>query len=201
MRWKLCLAIMAATSASVFSGSAAAQELNCDNFDSQAEAQDFLRENPSDPEGLDGPPGAPSTGIRGVACEENPPPTDFDPVLPSGIGVPNGVAEGEPPDSVLPDAEPPDSGPPDDGPPNDGPPDREPPDRELPDRQPPDREPPDDEDEKLLDAGGDLPLPQQSTADNASDSADSRFPLWRVAGMILSASVFVWAGYRIFSRG
>ncbi len=65
IRWKLSLATIAVTSALVFSAPALAQELNCDDFDSQAEAQDFLREDPSDPEGLDGPPGSASTGIRG----------------------------------------------------------------------------------------------------------------------------------------
>ena len=173
IRRKLCLTIMAITSALVFSGPASAQDLNCDDFDSQAEAQDFLREDPSDSEGLDGPPGSASTGIPGVACEDNPPPTDLDPVSAAGFGVPNGVPEDDEDES---------------------------PDSEPPDRQPPDREP-SDEDERLLDAGGDLPPPQQSITDNDSGGPDSMFPLWRVAGMILSAGVFVWAGYRVFSRG
>jgi hypothetical protein len=188
LRWKLCLAIMLATSTLVVSGPAAAQELNCDDFNSQAEAQDFFREVPSDPEGLDGPPGDASTGIRGVACEDNPPPTDFDPVLPAGVGVPNGVPKGEPkgavPKGESPVGEPPDS---------------ELPNREPPDRQPPDREPPDNGKE-LLEAGGDLSSPQQSATDNYSGD-DSRFPLWRVAGMIASAGLFLWAGYRVVSRG
>ena len=186
IRRKLYLTIMAITSALVFSGPASAQDLNCDDFDSQAEAQDFLREDPSDPEGLDGPPGNASTGIRGVACEDNPPPTDFDPALSSGVGVPNGVPEEdeeEPPDRELPEEDPPD---------------REPPEREPPDRALPDREPP-DEDKELLNAGGDLPLPPQSDTDNDFRD-DSRFPLWRVAGMILSAVVFVWASHRVISR-
>jgi hypothetical protein len=199
IRWKLCLATIAATSTLVVSDSAAAQELNCDDFDSQEEAQDFLREDPSDPEGLDGPPGSPFSGTRGVACEQNPPPTDFDPVLPSGIGVPNGVSEGGPPDNEPPDNEPPGSQSPDREPPDNEPSNRLSPDREPPDRQPSDREPP-DADEKLLDAGGDLPLPPQSDAENGSGS-DSRFPLWRIVGMVLSAGVFVWAGYRVFLRG
>jgi hypothetical protein len=186
IRRKLCLTIMAITSALVFSGPASAQDLNCDDFDSQAEAQDFLREDPSDPEGLDGPPGNASTGIRGVACEDNPPPTDFDPALSSGVGVPNGVPEEdeeEPPDRELPEEDPPDG----------EPPERKPPDRALPDREPP------DEDKELLNAGGDLPLPPQSDTDNDFRD-DSRFPLWRVAGMILSAVVFVWASHRVISR-
>lgn len=54
--------------------------INCDDFDSQREAQEFLRDHPADPEGLDGPPGEPSTGQPGVACEDNPAPFDRNPV-------------------------------------------------------------------------------------------------------------------------
>lgn len=129
LRWKLCLAIMVATSTLVVSGPAATQEM--------------------------------------------PPPTDFDPGSPAEFGVPNGVSKGEPKGA--------------------------PPDRKPPDNQPPDREQPDN-DKKLLEAGGDLSLPQQSYTDNDKGD-DSRFPLWRVAGIILSAGVFLWAGYRVFWRG
>jgi hypothetical protein len=41
--------------------------LNCSNFPTQAAAQSYLRANPSDPDGLDGPVG-PNNG-DGVACE------------------------------------------------------------------------------------------------------------------------------------
>src|SRR4051812_28924066 len=41
--------------------------LNCDDFDSQAEAQANLRENPSDPNKLDEDEGADD----GIACETN----------------------------------------------------------------------------------------------------------------------------------
>lgn len=119
LRWKLCLAIMVATSTLVVSGPAAAQEM--------------------------------------------PPPTDFDPGSPAGFGVPNGEPKGEP-KGAVPKGEPPDN------------------------------------DKKLLEAGGDLSLPQQSATDNDSGN-DSIFPVWRVAGIILSAGVFLWAGYRVFSRG
>ena len=128
--------------------------LNCDDFDSQEEAQESLRENPDDPDGLDGPPGRPSTGTPGVACEDLPPPRDERVVPYQSRG---------------------------------GPPEGEPPDREPPDK-----------DEKLLEAGGDLPLPQQFNTDNASGN-DGRFPLWRIAGMILSAGVFAFAGYLVVS--
>lgn len=53
-------------------------------------------------------------------------------------------------------------------------------------------------DDILLDAGGELPLPQQSNTDKASVN-DGRFPLWRIAGMILSAGGFALAGYLVFS--
>jgi hypothetical protein len=64
--------------------SLAQNNLNCSDFPSQAAAQANLRANPSDPNGLDGPPGPTSEGIPGVACENfsYPPgsPTDFNPV-------------------------------------------------------------------------------------------------------------------------
>ena len=60
---------------------ASAQDtLSCEDFASQADAQEELRRDPSDPNGLDGPVGERSTGIPGVACEDNPAPTDFEPV-------------------------------------------------------------------------------------------------------------------------
>lgn len=57
---------------------------NCEDFDTQAEAQAFLRADPSDPDGLDGLPGSAFDGVEGVACESLPSPTDFNPVLPTG---------------------------------------------------------------------------------------------------------------------
>jgi hypothetical protein len=130
--------------------------LNCEDFDSQEEAQEALRENPDDPDGLDGPPGQPSSETPGVACEELPPPRD-ERVVPyqSQGGTP-------PPSSPRPSP------------------------------------PPPVDDDILLEAGGDLPLPQQSNTDYPSGD-DKRFPLWRVAGMILSAGVFAFAGYLVVS--
>jgi hypothetical protein len=129
--------------------------LDCDDFASQEEAQEALRENPDDPHGLDGPPGQPSTGTPGSACEDLPPPL--------GEGLVPYQSPGGPSPS------PPPSSPP----------------------------PPGDFD-ILLEAGGDLPLPQQTNTDNPSGD-DERFPLWRVAGMILSAGVFAFAGYLVVS--
>jgi hypothetical protein len=57
--------------------------------------------------------------------------------------------------------------------------------------------PPPGDNDILLEAGGDLPLPQSNT-DNDSGN-DGRFPLWRIAAMILSAGVFACSGYLVFS--
>ncbi len=51
-----------------------ARNLNCKDFASQAAAQAALRNDPSDPHGLD-------RNRDGVACERNPPPYDRSPVL------------------------------------------------------------------------------------------------------------------------
>jgi len=61
---------------------------------------------------------------------------------------------------------------------------------------PPRRESPGD-DKELLEAGGDLPLPQRSEAGDVPANGGG-FSLWRVSGMILSGSVFVFAVYRLF---
>lgn len=59
---------------------------DCDDFASQADAQAELRNDPSDPYGLDGPRGTGTSGTPGVACEDNPPPTDLEPVAGSDDG-------------------------------------------------------------------------------------------------------------------
>ena len=45
---------------------------NCEDFDFQEDAQEFYDEDPSDPDGLDGPPGEAFDGEQGVACEDLP---------------------------------------------------------------------------------------------------------------------------------
>lgn len=145
--------------------------LNCEDFDSQEEAQESLRDNPDDPDGLDGPPGQPSTGTPGLACEDLPPPRDES-------VVPYQSQGGPPPKTSPPKTSPPKSSPP----------------KSFP-SQP---SPPSEDDDILLEAGGDLPLPQQSNTDNPSGDHE-RFPLWRIAGMILSAGVFAFAGYLVVS--
>jgi hypothetical protein len=47
----------------------AQDEADCADYNSQEEAQQDLRNNPSDPFGLDGPPGEAFEGEEGVACE------------------------------------------------------------------------------------------------------------------------------------
>lgn len=80
------------------SGPNAQDERNCDDFDSQAEAQRWMREQwerdrKADPDGLDGPIGPTSDGLAGVACD-NPgfnypnPETDYNPVLFDDTGQP-----------------------------------------------------------------------------------------------------------------
>lgn len=67
-------------------------DLDCDDFGSQAEAQAALREDPSDPYGLDGPAGPVGTGQPGVACEGAlPGPVDFTPVANEGLVPGSGV--------------------------------------------------------------------------------------------------------------
>ena len=51
---------------------------------------------------------------------------------------------------------------------------------------------------ELLEAGGDLPPRQGTDAGEVSEDS-GRFPLWRVAGMILSAGVFVFSVYRLLN--
>jgi hypothetical protein len=51
---------------------------------------------------------------------------------------------------------------------------------------------------ELLEAGGNLPTRQGTDAGEVSDDS-GRFPLWRVAGMILSAGVFVFSVYRLLN--
>ena len=172
----LCLAALSVSAMLMVAPAASAQGLNCDDFESQAAAQQRLREDPSDPDGLDGPPGEESfSGIEGVACEDLPPPTDFDPVVPLGVGDSSKgplTKEGPPKGGVTKE-----------GPPSEG----------LPERES------SGEDKELLKAGGDLPPPQESAAPSETDGG-GRFPLWRVAGMILSGGVFVFAAHRFFSR-
>ena len=76
--------------------------------------------------------------------------------------------------------EPPKGGPPRGGLPGD--------DKELP-----------GDDKELLEAGGDLPSPQESATLPEADNG-GRFPLWRVAGMILSTGVFGFALYPLVAR-
>jgi cobalamin biosynthesis Mg chelatase CobN len=70
--------------ASSFAFASAAQAKSCADFDSQAEAQRYLRAHPQDPDKLD-------PDNNGVACENAPSPEDFTPVrhvVSSGSTIP-----------------------------------------------------------------------------------------------------------------
>ena len=62
------------------------------DFASQAAAQQHLRADPSDPDGLDANPGPADGddqgGGDGIACEGNPGPFDHEPVLPDSAAPP-----------------------------------------------------------------------------------------------------------------
>ena len=45
---------------------------DCEDFQYQEDAQEVYNRDPSDPYGLDGPPGEAFTGEKGVACEDRP---------------------------------------------------------------------------------------------------------------------------------
>ncbi len=148
----LLLAVLSVASVLVLSSPASAQEVNCDDFPNQAAAQQALKDDSSDPQGLDGPPGAAFTGIQGVACEDLPPPTNFDPVDPG-------------------------------------------PGQELPD------EPVDPERrQKLLEAGGDLPLPDKSTVVTASPpDGGGSWPWGPTTGILLSSGLLAFLIYRLIA--
>jgi hypothetical protein len=89
------LALMSMLAMVVFAPAALAQdEFDCDDFDTQEEAQAVFNDDPSDPSGLDGPPGDAFTGEQGVACEE----------LPSGGSTVDPAAEPAAETSVEPSA-------------------------------------------------------------------------------------------------
>ena len=145
----LLLAVLSVTFVLVLSSPVLAQEENCDDFPNQAAAQQALKDDSSDPEGLDGPPGAAFTRIQGVACEDLPPPINFDPVDPG-------------PGQELPD-EPVDPG-----------------------RR-----------QKLLEAGGDLPLPDKSTV-SPLDGGRS-WPWGAATVILLSSGLLAFLIYRLIA--
>ncbi len=83
---KLVLAVAVIAAVGLLASPALAQDdENCDDFSSQAEAQQHLRADPSDPDGLDAKPGPADgndqAGGDGIACESNPGPFDREPVF------------------------------------------------------------------------------------------------------------------------
>jgi hypothetical protein len=151
----LYLAVLFGIFALVLAAPAVAQDKNCEDFPNQAAAQQALRADPTDPEGLDGPPGAGFAGIKGVACEQLPAPKDIIPVLPNGsndVGpLPGGTAS-----QVG-------------GPLGGG------------------SQASTEDNRELLDAGGNLPLPDKAASDNAhTEATDDGSPWpWGPASLIL----------------
>ena len=74
-RFAVCFVAFSAL-ALLMAGGAGAQDtadtLNCEDFQYQEDAQAEYDRDPSDPHGLDGPPGEAFDGVEGVACEELP---------------------------------------------------------------------------------------------------------------------------------
>jgi hypothetical protein len=81
----LVVLVMAAVGLVASPAFAQADDQNCADFASQAEAQQHLRADPSDPDGLDARPGPADgddqAGGDGIACEGNPGPFDREPVF------------------------------------------------------------------------------------------------------------------------
>ncbi len=73
MRRLLLLVALSMVGVLIFAPAALAQdEFDCDDFDTQEDAQAAYEEDTSDPSGLDGPIGEGFSGEEGVACEELP---------------------------------------------------------------------------------------------------------------------------------
>jgi hypothetical protein len=150
------------------SSMALAQDQACDDFPNQAAAQQALRAAPSDPDGLDGPPGPESHGINGVACEQLPGPKDLTPVLPSG----NGAGGGSPTNSTGAADPPPGGASSQAGGPSGG----------------ASSQVSSQGNRELLDAGGDLPVPYKAASDNVLPPDDGGpFP-WGPALIIVLCS-------------
>ncbi len=99
VRRTLCAGTLLVAAVLTLAPTASAQgSLNCDDFDSQAEAQDELRANPDDPDNLD-------DDNDGIACETLSPPRDEDPVSSPG-GPPGAPPKSSPPKSTPPKGQP-----------------------------------------------------------------------------------------------
>src|SRR6266508_4502268 len=87
MRKLALVAVVLVAAVGLVAGPAIAQadDQNCSDFASQAEAQQHLRADPSDPDGLDAKPGPADgndqAGGDGIACESNPGPFAREPVF------------------------------------------------------------------------------------------------------------------------
>ena len=72
-----------------FTSPAAQADSDCGDYPNQAAAQARLREDPSDPDGLDGAPGR-NPDEYGVACRNRPCPCDVNSVYPNDVIQPDG---------------------------------------------------------------------------------------------------------------
>lgn len=85
---------------------AQADDQNCGDFASQAEAQAHLRADPQDPDGLDARPGPADgndqAGGDGIACESRPGPFDREPVFADSPASPAPAAPLEPTPTTVP---------------------------------------------------------------------------------------------------
>jgi len=181
IRRTLCGVVLSIPFVLVLSSTAVAQDQACDDFPNQAAAQQALRADPSDPDGLDGPPGPESHGIQGVACEQLPGPKDMTPVLPSG----NGASGGSPTNSTGAADPPPGAASAQAGGPSGA---------ASPQGSP-------QGNRALLDAGGNLPLPDKGAfGDNASLPDDDAPLPWGLASLILLYfSLLVFSVYGLVS--
>jgi hypothetical protein len=171
IRRTLCVVILSFAFVLALSSTAVGQDQACDPFPNQAAAQQALRQDPTDPEGLDGPPGPESHGMNGVACEQLPAPKDLTPVLPGGTGAGGGSL----PNTTGADDPPPGGAASQVGGPTGGASSQVSTDAER----------------KLLDAGGNLPLPNKVASYNApseaTDDLGGPWP-WGPAFLILLSS-------------
>lgn len=177
IRLAVCVVALSISFVLALSSMAVAQDQACDGFPNQAAAQQALRADPTDPRGLDGPPGPESHGLKGVACEQLPGPKDLTPVLPGGNGAgsgssTNGTGVADPPD-------PPSGGTSSQaGGPSGGATSQVSP----------------QDNRELLDAGGNLPLPAKATSDNVlpPDDGGAPFPWGPAFIILLSSSLLVF---------
>jgi hypothetical protein len=149
--------------------------LFCRDFDSQAEAQRHLREDPSDPDALDEEEGQDDDGIACKTSSYDNPDKDLEPVA-EARDHPEAQSNDSPKaqSNVSPKAQS-----------NDSPKAQQ--SKEAPKQQ-----------NKLMDAGGNLPAPQEGKS--VSSDASRGLTLWRIGGIIVTIGIFGVAVTRLISN-